>query len=111
MTEKLKNIIETAERANEPCSFSEFLIIPTNEAYNGFWGENGFDNMIVLGGSLSEDKWFEISKCDCDSFHITWLKGINFDSPSDLGCLRAFFDEPIEILISESSILAKGGQE
>ena len=49
MTEKLKEIIKTAPRAKEGSSYTSFLLIPTSNAYDGFWGKNGFNNIIVLG--------------------------------------------------------------
>lgn len=106
MTEKLKDIIKNA-KAKDKGEFQEFLIIPTDEIYDGFWGKNGFNEMIVLAGDLRENKWFKIS-CGSDAFRLQSLmyNGIGFDVPSDLGCIRIFLDKPVSILGGVSSIIA-----
>lgn len=111
MTEKLKEIIKNAKHIEEG-TFKEFLIIPTGEKYDGFWGENGFDEMIILAGNYNNGEWYLLTNFS-DTFNILPFNpfhrmfGINFDSPSDYGCLRVFFDNPIEIESVASSVIAR----
>ena len=109
MTEKLEKIIEKAEHKDHGI-FDEFLIIPTGEKYDGFWGVNGYDKMILLARSNSQID-FSILTNFSDAFHIFQAENVNFDIPSDLGCVRVFTDKPIVIHDSNvSSIIGYGPQ-
>ena len=92
MTKKLKGILEKA-KFKDKGEFSEFLIIPTNEIYDGFWGKNGFNKIIILARDHKENEWVELSKCS-DVVCLMKNCGANFDVPSDLECIRMFLDKP-----------------
>lgn len=103
MTQKLAEIIKNAERKR--CGvFNEFLIVPTGEKYDGFWGVNGFDKILLLAKGMNDEDFCILTDYS-DSFHLIRSKGVNFDIPSDLGCVRVFTDELIEINYPESSVL------
>ena len=108
MTEKLKRIIDNSEKI-EHGVFNEFLIIPSSKLYKGFWGENGFNTMIVLAGSYKKNDWKIVSNLS-DTFNLIFSPDVNFDVPSDLECLRVFTSKPIEIFGGFSSVtgFAKG---
>lgn len=109
MTEKLENIIEKAEHKDHGI-FDEFLIIPTGEKYDGFWGVNGYDKMILLARSNSQIDFCILTNFS-DTFHIFQAESVNFDIPSDLGCVRVFTDKPIVIHDSNlSSVIGYGPQ-
>lgn len=108
MTDKLKEIINNAEHAKEGTFYNEFLIIPTGQKYDGFWGVNGFDKMLILAGHLENDEWAIISDYS-DAFNIiNQGRTINFDVPSKYDCLRIFFDKSIELTSVGSSVLSIG---
>lgn len=109
MTEKLKEIIEKAE-VKESGIFNEFLIVPTGEKYDGFWGVNGFDKMILLAKKRDESEWCILTTYS-DSFHLIYTHSVNFDIPSDLNCLRVFLDELIEINTVASSVMGYGKEK
>lgn len=110
MTDKLKDIIANAEQAHEGFFYREFLIIPKGTKYDGIWGINGFDEMLILAGELETDKWAIVTDYS-DAFNIINCGGsINFDVPSKYDCLRIWFDAPIELTSITSSVLSLGHQ-
>lgn len=92
MTRKLKGILENA-KAKTKGEFSEFLIIPSKEAYDGFWGKNGYNKIIVLARDHKENEWVKVSGCS-DVLCLMKNCGANFDVPSDLKCLRMSLNKP-----------------
>lgn len=111
MTKELRQLIATAER-KESGIYQDFLIASMGEEYSGLWAGsegNGFNNMLVLAGDFLEDKWIVLSQANCDALNIFGLVRLGvIDVPTKYGCIRIHFDEPIEIMIAASSILAKG---
>ena len=96
MTDKLKKLIEEA-----PCihsgKFGAFMIIP-NGQYDGFWGVNGYDNILILARPLKEDKWYKLAT-EADVFFVCDhdRSSFNLDIPTEYGVPRIWFDKPIEI--------------
>lgn len=109
MTERLKEIIDNAI-PKESGTFNEFLIVPTGEKYDGFWGENVFDKMILLAKKREESEWCILTNYS-DSFHLIYIHSVNFDIPSDLNCVRVFLDESIEINTVASSVMGYGKEK
>lgn len=110
MTEKLKRLVATAKRKASGC-YSDFLIISMGEAYSGFWGANGFNNMLVLAGNFLEDEWVILSRMQCDSINILGKSYLSVvDVPEKYDCIRLHFENPIEVISSESTILTKGAE-
>lgn len=112
MTDKLKEIIENAP-IKKKGKFVALMFISNGE-YNGFWGFNGYDSMLVLGqeDNRSEGTWYKVATT-ADVFQAVKLESVSIDIPSDLGVPVMFFHEPIEIdnCLDLSSILVfpKGG--
>lgn len=108
MKKALKELIENAPRRD--CGeYISFLVIPTNKAYNGFWGRNGYNDIIVLGYDKKEDMWYRLdSDGESDVFDIMQIYAVNIDVPSEYGCIRICLSEPVEISHPASSILAYG---
>lgn len=107
MRKKLKELIENAEFCVEGV-FNEFLIIPTHKKYNGFWGKNGFENIIVLARHFENEKYYRISQEQCDVFNLFRVSSVGIDVPDDLGCIRVSSHESIEISFPTSAILGNG---
>lgn len=95
MNKKIKELIESAPISREG-TFNNFLIIPSGEKYNGVWGKNGYNNIILLGKKLTDAKWYNITE-SADSVMFSKIRNVNFDIPSDTNCVRFWFDEPIRI--------------
>lgn len=89
MKEALKELIENAEtkRGGE----FDFIMCVPNGIYHGFWGENGFDNMLILGSI--EGKWYKVADSQVDIFNIYHINYSNFnmDVPSDYEVPRFWF--------------------
>lgn len=109
MTERLKEIIDNAI-PKESGTFNEFLIVPTGKKYDGFWGENGFDKIVLLARQRGEENFCILTDYS-DSFHLINIYSVNFDIPSDLNCVRLFLDNPIEINGVASSIMGYGKEK
>ena len=113
MTEELKQLIATAERAKrvDSGSYKDFLIASMGEAYSGLWAGsegNGFNNMLVLAGDFIEDKWVMLSQRDCDALNLFGLSYLGVvDVPTKYDCIRLHFESPIKIATIASSICAK----
>ncbi len=75
-------------------------IISKHKLYDGFWGKNGFNDMIVLGyrwiNSEQEIYHFDI---ECPRDVIQCFKNIQFsiDIPNEYDCIRLCFQEPIVV--------------
>lgn len=79
MKKALKEIIENAELKREG-KFDAFMAIP-NGVYNGFWGKNGYDNILFLGQSAEDGKWYKIAEyIDVVTFCGAWQLSIDIKS-------------------------------
>lgn len=102
MTNKLKKLIKNAEKVDKGM-FREFLIVPTEEPY----GDNGYNKLIILAKDLKSERWVRVSKPACDSFQIMGYIKVNcVDVPEEYACTRIFFGMPLEVVLTESSVLA-----
>ena len=107
MKAKLKELLEKAEQKSQG-KYNEFLLIPTNKEYNGFWGKNGFNNLIVLGRNTcdGDKEWYRISNEQCDVMNIIDNKHwCNIDVPSEYGCIHLFFDELFNLTPPASALM------
>lgn len=97
MNKNLKEVIEksvklTEEELND-MRFSHILIINSDKRYNGFWGKNDYNNIILLGYAGGLEQYYFINPTyQVDSFKILNLlnRHYGFDIPRIYGCLRIF---------------------
>lgn len=102
MTNKLKKLIKNAEKVDNGI-FAEFLIVPTEDPYDDI----GYNNLIILAKDLKSERWVRVSKPACDSFHIMGYVKVNcVDVPEEYACTRILFGMPLEVVLTESSVLA-----
>lgn len=102
MTNKLKKLIKNAEKADKGM-FREFLIVPTEEPYE----DNGYNNLIILAKDLKSERWVRVSKPSCDAFNIIGYIEVNVvDVPEDYACTRIVFGRALEVVLTESAVLA-----
>lgn len=93
MTEELKKLIEKAPY--KPIGEFDSLMFISNGIYDGFWGKNGYDNVLIMG--CSDKKWYKVSDYG-DVFNIYETKmSFNLDIPTEYGVPRIWFDKPIYI--------------
>lgn len=101
MTKALKKLIEEAPLIDAGL-FNEFLIVSNGE-YNGFWGKNGFNNVMVfvtIAGEGEEDKWYRLSDA-ADKLNVYHMHNkpcsFNLDIPKKYGVPRIWFSKPVEV--------------
>ena len=94
MKKALKELIEKAEvkRVGE---FYAFLMIP-NGIYDGFWGKNGYDNILLLGQSFPDRKWYKIAD-KIDAIHFFYPPSLNWEIESKYGVPCCWTNKPISI--------------
>lgn len=99
MTDELKKLIEDAPFIHSG-KFAAFMVVP-NGQYDGFWGVNGYDNILILARPWKEDKWYKLAT-EADMFSIydytEKYSSFNLDIPSQYNVPRIWFNKPIEIL-------------
>lgn len=97
MKKALKELIENAADKCEGY-FKSFIFIPDG-IYNGVWGKNGYDKMIILGYEVKLKMWCRITYkyTQTDVFSIFKPIGFNVHIRHDLGVPEIFLDKPIRI--------------
>lgn len=112
MKRKLKELIDNAEY-RKGGTYEWFLLVPTNKKYKGFWGETGYNNIIVIGYVKSTGKFYRLDQNDSDLLEINDItRGVRFDVPEEYGCIRVWdFSTVYEIESQLSSISANARRE
>ena len=109
MTDKLKELIEKAP-VKRKGTFKNFMIV-SNGAYDGIWGENGFNSIILLGLDVETGEYVKITDY-ADVFNIYNVGesvGFNLDVPTEYGVPRIWFGKFITI-DNELNISAVNGE-
>lgn len=94
MKKALKELIENAE-AKRCGEFRAFLTIP-NGIYDGFFGKNGYDNILFLGQSAEDGKWYKIAD-EIDAIHFFYPPSLNWEINSKYGVPSFWSHTPISI--------------
>ena len=94
MKKALKELIENAEVKREG-EFLAFLTLP-NGVYDGFWGKNGYDNILLLGQSNEDRKWYKIAE-NIDAIHFFYPPSLNWEINSKYGVPSFWSNTPIHI--------------
>ena len=97
MTEKLKELIKTAPTIQK--GIFQFFLIISNGIYDGIWGENGYNNIIILAQKPKSNVWYKLCE-NADKFTIFNIvkdEMFNIDIPSDYEVPRIWFKNPIKI--------------
>lgn len=99
MTKKQKEFIESAKplpKIYDNMKFSGVYIIDSGKQYNGFWGKNGFKNLIILGRNEEDEELYILSDKHCDIMEIENIyKGVfMYDIPKESDCIRMCFSGP-----------------
>lgn len=108
MKKALKELIENAEPYNGQ-AVCDFLIIPSGKKYQGFWGKNGYNKIIILGRSYAENKVFRIDTAyEHDVIDFYRLKDAThgqIDIPQEYNCIRLHFGKYVKVNNAVSSLL------
>lgn len=105
MTDKLQKLIDSVPF--RPVGTFEKLMFVSAGKYDGLWGINGYDNLLILGGI--GDNWYKISDYG-DKFDIYKTGvGFNLDIPTEYGVPRIWFNKPVYIdnRLGISSVVGK----
>jgi len=100
MKKALKELIENAPK--KTVGTFDALMIISNGVYDGFYGKNGYNNILILGRVRvnEESTWYKVSeygdKLDILSREITHCP-FNLDIPTKYGVPVIWFDYPIYI--------------
>lgn len=96
MKKQLKELIENAPYrivGDYRC-----LMIISNGTYNGFWGKNGYNNILVLGQDDKENQWYKIAEyVDVLTIEHIGNCSCNVDIPEAYGMPVLWFRRPIHI--------------
>lgn len=97
MTDKLKELIQKAPIKRKG-TFKSFLIV-SNGVYDGIFGINGFNSIILLGFDIDKKEYVKITDY-ADIFYIYNVGenvSFNLDIPTEYGVPRIYFGRPITI--------------
>lgn len=113
MNKRLKGLIERAEVYNQEL-LDDLFIIPSGKVYNGFWGKNGYNKIILIGRNLKEAKAYRIdTDIQHDIIHFSYIKefGIKIDIPTEYNCVRLFCSSKYLIVDNNASALSIYSEE
>lgn len=103
MKKALKELIDNVEEKTSG-EFYAFITIP-NGIYNGFWGKNGYCNILFLG-QCKDGKWYKIAD-KIDVIHFFYPPGLNWEISIKYGVPSFWTHKPIRIEYDgTSSIIA-----
>lgn len=111
MKKALKELIENAKSYDSSKYFNRIMFL-SNGVYNGFFGKNDYNNILILAQEWNSGEWYKITKdgqC-CDVFYTYKCNmSFNLDIPKEYGIPSIWFDNPIRInnSLALSSITGK----
>ena len=98
MTKKEKELINEAIIVDNKellkLSFESIYMINSGKLYNGFFGKNGYNNIILLGVTRDDNKIINITNSShVDVFELdatNFEYGIKFEIPSETNCFHIY---------------------
>lgn len=88
MTKVLQELIKNAKPYNNEVLCS-LLVIPSGKLYKGFWGQNEY-NQIILIGCDKENHYLISTGCQHDVLNCFNAIGLSIDIPHEYNCVRLF---------------------
>ena len=101
MNKAQKEFIEQAKPYELGKPLRSIFLIPAGKLYTGFWGKNGYNNIIIVGwGGRDDDNYYIVNKeYQCDVVNFMSLGSLaqccNIDVPHKLNCILMGFGKPI----------------
>lgn len=96
MKKAVKEFIEKAVPLKSEV-FQELFIIDSEKAYDGFWGKNGFNDIILIGRAPKSEEYELITNYSDAIWFYRSYRGCTIDIPNKTGVIRLYFDTPIKI--------------
>lgn len=105
MKSKQKKLIEIAKPYDCKSLFNSIYIINSEENYDGFWGQNGFRKIIVIGVT-AENELFKIENNQYDLLEINnpYDYSLRFEISNKNDCLHMFVYKPYRIKVKLDAI-------
>ena len=93
--------------------FSDIYIIDSEKKYDGFWGANGYNNIIVLGRASVQSAELELITEHSDVINImNIIRGsVNIDISSKDGVVHLWADKPMKLSVPVNSSCIFYGNE
>lgn len=106
MTKKQKDFISKASTVRKHEVYRDLYIADSGTLYNGVFGKNGYNNMVIIGET--EDGEYELITNHSDYFGFADCKGINMDIMKENGFIRMWCDRllfKIPMLVNSSCLV------
>ena len=107
MTSKKKKnkLIKSAKTYDGKSLFNSIYIINSEKNYDGFWGQNGFRKIIVIGVT-AENELFKIENNQYDLLEINnpYDYSLRFEISNKNDCLHMFVNDPYRIKVKLDDI-------
>lgn len=94
----------TAYDYENPKPIKIFYLLNTHKLYKGFWGKNGYNNIIVIGTwydeKTKEEHYYRFDDCkerDVVNLFVNEHAVINIDIDNEFDTLRVCLDERVYI--------------
>ena len=98
MNKKLELVLEQAQEYELGAPLDSIYIYSTNKLYNGFWGKNGYNGIVIIG--TYKDKYYVVNKdYQCDVMDFRYLEDLAarmmLDIPHESNAIHMWFGKPI----------------
>ncbi len=95
MKKALKELIENATTKTEGVFFD--LLFVSNGKYDGFWGVNGYDKILLFGKDAEDKQYYKIAD-HIDVVEIWLDRHVQVDIPTKYGVPRLNFNaQPFKV--------------
>lgn len=103
MTKAQKELLANCEPYKDGTPFDTVILIPTGKKYDGFWGENGYNQILVVCLDKETGKYYKCGDTyQVDVVHLENLGNINIDVPKESNCIRIFPNQqPKRLVIND----------
>ena len=96
MNKAQKELIKQARQYDgEP--IDGLYIISKDRLYDGFWGKNGYNEIVIIAYSRVTDQYYRWNSYPRDVINCNKEIQFSIDIPNKLNCVRIFFHKPITL--------------
>lgn len=109
MKKAVKEFIEKAVPLKSK-AFQELFIIDSEKVYDGFWGKNGYNKIILIGRPPKGEEYELITDFSDAIVFSQSCSRCTIDIPSSTGIVRLWWDKPIKIESLLSTVMFEPGE-
>lgn len=110
MKKAVKEFIEKAVPLKSK-AFQELFIIDSEKIYDGFWGKNGYNKIILIGRPPKGEEYELITDYSDAIVFSQPCSGCTIDIPRSTGIVRLWWDKPIKIESLLSTVMFEPGED